>query len=238
MNKLPRTMAVVAFALLVSLPVLAQTPEVSTFPVNEPTLVGDVVLQPGTYAIKVVRSFQDRNKIQVTSMDGKTLYATVLTIPHPLEPNEEVPNAMYVFYPSANGEPRALRTWFAQFPEASQGGHDILYEQSRAKQLARRANSNVIAYPDTVEVTTIETMPELAVVTPQETVETYTYTPPAPVVVAETRTTTVETPMVSSSTETQDSQPVDMPATASRLPLIALAGLAALAGAAALRFLR
>ena len=232
MNKLPRAMAVVAFALLVSLPVLAQTPEVSTFPVNEPTLVGDVVLQPGTYAIKVVRSFQDRNKIQVTSMDGKTLYATVLTIPHPLEPNEEVPNAMYVFYPSANGEPRALRTWFAQFPEASQGGHDILYEQSRAKQLARRANSNVIAYPDTVEVTAIETMPELAIVTPQETVETYTYTPPAPVVVAETRTTMV------SSTEAQESEPVEMPATASNLPLIALAGLAALAGAAALRFIR
>ena len=237
MKRIPRTMAVVAFALLVSLPVLAQTPEISTFPVNEPTLVGDVVLQPGTYAIKVVRSFQDRNKIQVTSMDGKTLYATVLTIPHPLEPNEEVPNAMYVFFPSANGEPRALRTWFAQFPEASQGGHDILYEQSRAKQLARRANTNVIAYPDTVEVTAIETMPELAVVTPRETIETYTYTPPAPVVVAETRTTTVtETPMVSSTT--QESEPVDMPATASNLPLIALAGLAALAGAAALRFIR
>ncbi|MGZ8709410.1 MAG: hypothetical protein ACXW28_04210, partial [Thermoanaerobaculia bacterium] len=166
-----KPMVVATFALLISMAAFAQTPEVSVLPVTEPLDVGGTILEPGTYHIRVVPSNTDRNKIQVMSTDGMKVFATALTIPHPLEPGEEVPNTTFVFYPAGEGQPRALRTWFARDPEASQGGHDIVYEESRAKQLARIANSRVVYYPKDTVIAEVET-PTLAIVTPEAKVET------------------------------------------------------------------
>lgn len=214
-----KLLAVSAFALLISMPAaFAQTPEYSNLPVTEPLQVGGTLLQPGDYLIRVMPSLTDRNKVQILNATDRSVITTVLTVPHPLEPNEEVPNTMFVFYPAAEDQPRALRTWFAQFPEASQGGHDIVYDETRAKQLARIANSRVVAYQANADM---DTAP-LTVITPQATVETYTYVPPpapAPVKIAENR-------------------PVEMPQTASRIPLVALLGLISLVGAVAFRFVR
>jgi hypothetical protein len=38
--------------------------------------------------------------VQITSTDLSTVYATVLTIPHDLEPDEKVPNTTFVYYPA------------------------------------------------------------------------------------------------------------------------------------------
>jgi hypothetical protein len=217
-----------ALALLLLVPALyAQTPEVSTLPVTEPLDVGGTVLQPGTYLIRVVSPRADRNKVQITSLDRQTVYATVLTIPHELEPGEKVPDSMFVYFPAGEGQPRALRTWFAPDP-ASGGGHDIVYEESRAKQLARLANEPVVSYRG-------EETASLEVVTPEATVQPYvveqhtTMTMPAPAPAP----APVATPMTSS-TNTD----MEMPQTASRLPMMALIGLLSLAGALVVRFAR
>src|SRR5687767_11293799 len=146
-----RPMALVAFAILVSTAAFAQTPEVSVLPVTEPLDVGGTIIQPGTYHIRVVPSNVDRNKIQVMSTDGTKVFATALTVPHPFEPGEESPSTTFIYYPAGEGQPRALRTWFAPNPEASQGGHDIVYNENRAKQLARLAKANVVYYPRSEE---------------------------------------------------------------------------------------
>lgn len=211
-----RLMLVSAFALMISIPAFAQTPETSTLPVNEPLDVGGTVLQPGVYTIRVLPSLKDRNKVQITSADLQTVYATVLTVPHALQPNEEVPNTVFVYYPAGEGMPAALRTWYAPDPDASGGGHDIVYDQARAQQLARLGNSSVVSYPTATVVADLDTAP-LQVVTPRATVETYTYVPP---------------PMTSAA------KPMEMPDTASNVPLIALFGLLSLGGAVAIRMTR
>lgn len=211
-----RFIVVSAFALLISVAAFAQSPEVSILPVTEPLDAGGTILQPGDYTIKLIRSPSDRNKIQITSTDGATIYATLLTVPHYLEPGEEVPNTKFVFYPAEAGLPRALRTWFASSPSTSLGGHDIVYAETRAQQLARLSNAKVVSYEDTVTVADLDTT-ELHVVTPDAKVEKYTY--PAP--------------MISSEPE-----PMEMPQTASKLPLLALLGFVALAGAVAVRMAR
>jgi len=236
MKSTMRYIVVSAFALLISMAAFAQSPEVSMLPVTEPLDVGGTILQPGDYVIKLIRSPYDRNKVQITSVTGDTLYATLLTVPHQLEPGEEVPNTKFVFYPAQAGLPRALRTWFAPNPSASQGGHDIVYEETRAQQLAKLSNSRVVSYADATTVTQLDTT-ELHVVTPEATVETYTYTaPPAPVVVE------TPAPMMSSETETTvqtaSAETPEMPQTASKLPLLALLGFVALAGAVAVRMAR
>jgi hypothetical protein len=201
-------------------------PEVSVFPVTEPTAVGDTILQPGTYTIKLVPSIQSRNIVQITSQDGSTVEATVLSVPHQLEPGEELPNTMFVFYPPGDGLPRALRTWYAKDP-VSNGGHDIVYEESRAKQLARLANTRVVSYSDEIAEPDYGTA-ELSVITPEATVETYT--------VPETRIAEVET---ETRTQIADAGTMDeLPATASKTPLMALLGLLALVGAVVVRVVR
>jgi hypothetical protein len=254
-----KMLAITAIALLMAAPAaLAQSPEVSTLVLTEQTDVGGTILEPGTYLIRVVSPQADRNKVQITSVDRSKVYATLLTIPHQLEPNEAIPESTFVFYPAGEGRPRALRTWFAADP-ASGGGHDILYEESRARQLARLANENVVFTREE----------ELAVITPRDTVEPYVMDS-EPTIVAETRTTTVTTPvepaplvtpepepapMVSSTpadtnldttvdttvdtTEmsTTESAPA-MPETSSRMPLLALLGLVSLAAAVVVRFAR
>ncbi len=231
-----RLMTVAAIALLILIPAaFAQTPEASPLPVTEPLDVGGTILQPGNYLIRVLPSFNDRNKVQVTSTDMKTVYATVLTIPHPLEPGEEVPATKFVFFPSGEGAPRALRTWFAPNPDASQGGHDIVYEESRAKQLARLANEPVIFYRDETAVAELETTP-LQRVTPEAAVETYTYT--APVAPVTTETPSAMTSGTTETTQVAESRQMEMPRTASKVPLIALLGLLSIVAAVAIRVVR
>lgn len=251
-----KLMAVSAIVLLVSAPAaFAQSPEVSTLPITEPTDVGGTILQPGTYLIRVVSPQADRNKVQITSVDRETIYATVLTVPHQLEPNEEIPNTTFVYFPSGEGQPRALRTWFSTNPVI--GGHDFVYDEARARQLARLAKQPVISYRSE------ETVAEYNVVSPDATVEPYEapapVVTPAPATVETTQVTTVMTPapapepmpapapvepapMASSvqedTTADMTSSTPEMPETASRIPLIALLGVLSLAAAVAIRVAR
>jgi hypothetical protein len=211
-----------AFALLLAIPALAQTPEASILPVTERLDVGGTILEPGTYLIHVLPSTTDRNKVQITSQDRSKVYATVLTVPHTLEPNEEVPNTTFVFYPPEEGMPRALRTWFAPNPEASGGGHDIVYDDKRARQLARLANAPVTSYPAATPVEQLETA-ELQVVTPE----------PAPARTPEPMMSNEPAPV-----QTADTRPMEMPRTASNVPLMALLGLGALGAAVTMRIAR
>jgi hypothetical protein len=220
-----RLAMVCAFALLISIPAFAQTPETSTLPVTEPLEVGGTVLQPGDYVIRVLRSHVDRNKVQITNPEMTKVYATLLTVPHALQPNEKMPNTMFVYYPAADGLPRALRTWYAPNPSASQGGHDIVYDATRAQQLARLTKAPVVAYEPGIAVADLDTAP-LEVVTPEA--ETLPYVAPVAPKVA-------ETPKPAPPTRIAESRPVEMPNTASNLPLIALIGLVSLAGAVAFR---
>ncbi|HUP46535.1 MAG TPA: hypothetical protein VM779_13600 [Thermoanaerobaculia bacterium] len=221
-----RLTGICALALLISAPAaFAQTPESSILPVTEPLDVGGTILQPGQYLIRVLPSNTDRNKVQVTSMDGTTVFATALTVPHALKPNEEVPNTTFIFYPATSEYPRALRTWFAANPEASLGGHDFVYEEGRARALAQVADTRVVTFRETeTSVVDLTDETELFVMTPDATIETYTYIPPPPPVRIVT-----PAPMTSA---------LQMPATASRTPLLALLGLLSLAGAVAIRFTR
>ena len=224
MKPTQKLFAVSALALLLCAPAaLAQTVEQSPLPVDEPLDVGGTILQPGSYMIKVLGNGTDRDRVVITNADGTKTFATVLTVPHHLEPNEEVPSTTYVFYPPGDNSPKALRTWFAGNPPTLRG-RDIVYAEDRARQLARLAKAEVVFHAPQTPVAQLETA-TLQVVTPEAKVETYTYTPPA-----------APGPMVSS-TETTTSD-VDMPTTASNLPLVALLGVLSLAGAAVIRRVR
>ena len=243
-----KLLAVSAIALVMCIPAAyAQTPEVSTLVITESTDVGGTILQPGTYLVRVVSPQADRNKVQITSVDRSTIYATLLTVPHELEPNEEITNTTFVYFPSNSGMTRTLRTWFPSDPVI--GGHDFIYSESRAKQLARLVNEPVVSYRTSEEIA------EYNIVTPEATIEPYEMPAPVapapePAPVAEVtpapvpepaplapvpapEPVTEPAPMVSSTEETPE-----MPETAGRIPLMVLIGLASLAAAVVVRMAR
>jgi hypothetical protein len=195
---------------------MAQIPEASFLRVTEPLDVGGTVLQPGVYVIRVL-PLNDRNLLQVTSEDRSKVFATVLSIPHATPATEEQTNTEYVLYPATAGSPRVLRTWFAPH-SSSGGGHDIVYSEQRAMELAALANDRVVAYKDVTNADDLKITP-LEVVTADKAVEPYTEAAPA------------MKPMTMTSGSL-------LPGTASPLPLLALLGILMVGAAVGLRTFR
>jgi hypothetical protein len=209
------------------------TVEQSSFTLTEPLDVGGTILQPGDYQIKVVLLQGNRNMLRVTNADGTELITTVLSIPHQEGPGaEQIPASRYTYYPASAGHVMALRTWYAA-DTPGLGGHDIVYPEQRALELAALANEPVVAMPDTVKEADYGTAP-LVVVTPAKEVKPYEVAaqaapvqetvpaqPAKPEVIAAEPASVTETPV----------EQKQLPKTASDLPLYAGLGVLALVGA-------
>jgi hypothetical protein len=217
MKKLKTCLALGAFATLLgvaSAPAYAQTDrEISTFTVAEPVEVGAFTLPPGTYLIKVVQLQDNRNLIQFSNVEQTKMFASVLAMPHPILSEDVVPSSRLVYYATPEGQPKALRTWFAS---DSSSGQDFVYPKRRAMELAAAAKVPVIAIPDEVKEAEYKAVP-FTVVTPEQQVKPYEE--PAPTLVA------AAVPAK------------ELPRTASHVPLFAALGLLSLGGAFALRTL-
>ncbi len=199
--------------------------EQAFFTLTEPMDVGGTILQAGDYQIKTVPTLANRNLLQVWSGDQTTLFTTLLTVPHH-EGNqvEQVPENRYLYYPASGSHIRALRTWFDGNTPGS-GGHDIVYPEQRAMELAALAKEPVVAIKDDVKVAQYDTAP-LVVVTPEKEVKPY-----------EVATVKEEAPMKKAAVvepikvaEVRP-EPKRLPQTASNIPMYAGLGLLSLLGA-------
>ena len=98
---------------------------------NQPVEVAGHVLPPGSYVFQLADSSVDRHIVQIFSADGRTLIATVLTIPdYRLTPTDE---AVMKFSEVTAGSPQAIRAWFHA---GSTAGQEFVVS------LARRAMTN------------------------------------------------------------------------------------------------
>jgi len=188
--------------------------EKSTLTVTEPIDVAGVVLQPGTYKIRVVEDVANRNIVQVTSSDEMKVYVTALATPRPVKTNEANPEVQFTYFPPVGDSPKSLRTWIAKDTSV---GQDILYPHKRAEELSIASNETLTSYPDETTTEELRTVP-LTPVTPDQGV------------VAEQKT---EQPTMVAEAK----PPAKLPRTASRQPLLALLGVLSLGGALALRLI-
>lgn len=223
----------VAFLVAPLVPGLAQIPENSPLILDEPTDIGGAVLSPGVYHIRVVPLNTTRNILQVMSEDKSKVMATVLSVPHALPASErDTPLAQFVFYPATEYSPRALRTWFAPDPPSG-GGHDIVYPESRAMELAEAARTRVVAYPGEVRADADLQTATLESVTPDREVQPYD-----PSLEEREFTTIAESrppSMAEGREELLPEEERDLPQTAGRGPLLVIVGALSLVVALALR---
>ncbi len=193
-------------------------------------LAGWGVLPAGTYVFKILDSQSDRHIVQIFSKDEKTVYATVLAIPnYRLKATDKT---VITFSERPAGEPEALRAWF--YP-GKNWGEEFVYPKAKAIALAKATNTPVLFTPVELPVEVSEPVklaeepvvaelkraPIMAIKPSGEEVQLaeVVSAPPEPIEVA------MAAPVAEST----------LPATASLMPLMALFGIVALAGAFAIR---
>jgi len=185
-------------------------------------LKGYGVLPAGTYVFKVLDSGSDRHIVQISSKDEKTVYATILAIPNVrLKATDKT---VMTFRERPAGEPEALRAWF--YP-GKEWGEEFVYPKARAIVLAKQTNTPVLFVPDTVT-------PEVAVAVTTPSHPVVVELRQAPVKAAQPSGQEVEIAQVVTAPPVEVAQNTPapaLPATGSSLPLMALLGMLALAGA-------
>ncbi len=200
-------------------------------------LKGWGVLPAGTYVFKILDSQSDRHIVQIFNADETQCYATILAIPN--YRLKVTGKTVVTFRERPAGQPEALRAWF--YPGRN-WGEEFVYPKAKAVQLAKETSTPVLflmaEVPVEVEAPiktadepvvvqlkqapimaiqpTGEAVEIAAVVTPPPAVELQPDPAPAPVQVAA----------------------LELPQTASWLPLIALFGVLALVGGLALRLVQ
>lgn len=184
-------------------------------------LAGWGVLPAGTYVFKLLNSQSHRHIVQIFNKDENVIYATILAIPnYRLRTSDKT---VITFLERPAGQPPAIRAWF--YP-GRQYGEEFVYPKAKAMELATSTHESVlfttkeatevsepIKSADTADAPAIAEMSEEPVrayaPTGEEVEMAEVVTPPPPA-----------------------AMPVEaLPATASYIPLIALSGLLALAGA-------
>jgi LPXTG-motif cell wall-anchored protein len=187
--------------------------------VSEPTMVGNVLLDPGSYTIRVHDYQNEKVEVVITrDSDSKTM-GTVVAVRsrRNLDSHEASDNQTQFTYTTFNGHP-AVATWFAPGDE---WGERFAYGK---ETVAENTTGGAVTMTQTpAPAASTSTMAES--------------TPPAPAPAEEhTMAETTPAPAPEETTPAPAPEVRTLPKTASSTPLVALLGALALAGASAVRF--
>lgn len=176
---------------------------------TEPAEIPGTVLQPGTYVVKVLDYKDEKEIVQFSTEDDKTVIATVLAIRDRRVRTDDGQTG-FIYFQRLEGSPIALKSWYYAGDE---WGEVFAYPRSKAVVIAQATHEAVVATP-------VESHPtlqaEVTVVKPEPADKTAAE-PVAPVAAK---------------------AHAQLPKTASSLPLFGLIGLGAIGAAAAVHVAR
>ncbi|HTO76433.1 MAG TPA: LPXTG cell wall anchor domain-containing protein [Thermoanaerobaculia bacterium] len=214
-----------AAAAFLSVSARADTAWRSPLVIGEPTEIPGTVLQPGRYLVRVLDTQETRKVVQFMNADESAVIATVMGIPDYRV--ETAQRNEFVYFQRAEGAPQALKSW--RYPGNS-FGIEFVYPKAEAVQLAQARHEEVYSAPSAkpeAKEPVVAISPELK----EKPVEMKAPPPPAP--------TAVPAPAPPPAPAAPAPKKAKkLPKTGSPLPLVALAGAAALAAGSALRLLR
>jgi LPXTG-motif cell wall-anchored protein len=205
----------------------------------------NMMLQPGTYVIKLAESSSNRHIVQFFDKDEKHLVTTVLAIPN--QRLRLTGKSVFAFWEVPAGQPKALRAWF--YPGDS-FGQEFAYRRQEATTITATNSGAEVPIDDqpAAATATAATEPPPA---PAEPIAVAEPAPPAaptevaaapqqptpePPAVREVPVSPAPAPAEASDAQriSQAQQPDTLPKTASNLPWLVLAGFLSIVGALAL----
>lgn len=215
---------------------------------DEAMQLPNMMLQPGTYVIKLADSESNRHVVLFYDKDEKHLITTVLAIPN--QRLRVTGKSVFAFWEVPAGQPKALRAWF--YPGDNFGQEFAYRPQEAAKITATNAGANVPIddRPAAADSTTTATANEPAPAAPAPVAAAEPAPSPTPTEVAAApqapapapSAATPVTPAPTTADTASDAQrinptpqqPDSLPKTASNLPWLVLTGLLSIVGALAL----
>src|ERR1700719_3628525 len=161
-----KTLAFVAVVSMAGMGVAAadQWDKKTIITTDEVMQLPNMMLQPGTYVIKLAESSSNRHIVQFYDKDEKHLITTVLAIPN--QRLRLTGKSVFAFWEVPAGQPKALRAWF--YP-GDNFGQEFAY---------RRQEATTITATNTGAEVPIDDQPAAA-----ETTATATELTPAPATV-------------------------------------------------------
>jgi hypothetical protein len=105
---------------------------------EQPTEAPGIVLQPGTYVIKLVNSSSDRHIAEILNEKMDHLYA--LTFTAAAAKVQRTGKTVLTFYEGTQGRPQALRRWF--WPGETDG-QEFVYPKNQAAEISARTKEKV-----------------------------------------------------------------------------------------------
>ena len=247
-NLITTTCAVALLTVMSAAPAPAQTMDSRTeFTFSQPVEMPGVTLPPGTYIFRFADATSGRSVMQVQAKDASNKqYGFFLTISaqRPRPSNE----AELRFLETPAGKPAAVKTWW--YP-GNTTGREFIYPKSQARRLAQATNQNVLTTQAESVTTDQMKSADLAYVSAsgQETPLTddqlaavAANTPPVGTAGAaspsQSSDAAVSRAPAQERTTARASTRTRLPKTSTPLPMVGLAGLVSLLGAATLRFRR
>ena len=188
---------------------------------SAPVEIPGMVLPAGTYVMKLLDPYMDRNIVRFYNKQENHMYAMVFAVPdYRLNPTD---HTVITFEERAHGAPQAIKEWF---PSGENWGEEFVYPKAHpvAAALAPPPESQAPA-----PVAAAPTPVAPPVETPAPVAQAQPSTPP--VEIAQAQPAPTPTPAAAPAPE----QPKELPKTASDLPLTAACGGALLLAGAFLR---
>jgi hypothetical protein len=196
----------------------------TVFTFSGPVAIPGQVLPAGTYVFKLASSNSNRHIVQVFNKEENHVYGTFLAIPdYRMRPTSK---PLVKFHEGASGEPQAIKAWF--YPGRTYG-HELVYPKKKAVELAALNNTTVASMPTELAIDTVK--PDITMDAPEVLAiimaPVMAEKPSGEEVAAETA--------FSANAAPDDDDSDELPATASLLSLIGIAGMLSLTAAATLR---
>jgi hypothetical protein len=141
MTWIARIGAAVAFtALSVAGASADQWNDKTTLEFSEPVMVPGATLAPGKYVFKLANSTSNRHLVQIYSEDGMKLITTTQAVP--MRRTDVTGDVVVKLNPTEAGAPIAIKAWFAP---GSRYGHEFIYPEDQARQIAQRTKTLVLS---------------------------------------------------------------------------------------------
>jgi hypothetical protein len=99
-----------------------------------------IVLEPGTYVIRLKESTETRSVVEICNQDESQILGTVLAIPDHEQRADD--NLEFVSFNVAQVNPEPVRTWFYS---GDLIGMEFVYPKARAKEIAKATDTHVMA---------------------------------------------------------------------------------------------
>jgi len=218
----------------------AQLPDRRTiFTFSGPVTIPGATLPAGKYVFRLAEPNTSARVVQVFSADGKKPYGMFFS--HPAERADAASKPEVRFMETARGTAAAIKTWW--YP-GERTGFEFIYPKDQARKLAQGTKESILttkAQSSSTEQTNTSSLARVSSTGEEGNVDSTTPAPAGRAEEGAVAESSIAFPASDRPTQTGTiarAERSGLPNTASNLPLFALLGFAALAGAGILRLRR